>query len=105
MVLISGKVADNAASLNSNPELGFLVAGVSAGGSLSAVLCLLARDNNLSPPLTGAFLSAPSAFHRDSVPQKFKSRWLALEQNKAAPFFNLPMYDYVAGEFFLSHCA
>lgn len=66
------------------------------------MLSLLARDNNLTPPLTGAFLSAPSTFSRHSVPEKFKSHWLALEQNKAAPILNLPMYEHIEGQSFSS---
>jgi acetyl esterase/lipase len=86
--------------LNANPELGFIMAGVSAGANLSAVLSLLARDSNLTPPLTGAFLSALPAFHNDSVPEKYKSRWLSLEQNGVTdPILSRAMYDYIKGKF------
>lgn len=37
-------------------QRGFIVGGASAGGNLSAVLCQMARDEQLQPPLTGQYL-------------------------------------------------
>ncbi|KIM94126.1 hypothetical protein OIDMADRAFT_60960 [Oidiodendron maius Zn] len=50
--------AKNAAIWNADPEVGFIVAGNSAGANLAAVVTVLARDNQLSPPLTGCCLTA-----------------------------------------------
>ncbi|CAN9152289.1 unnamed protein product [Alternaria alternata] len=43
----------NSATLNATPSRGLLVGGASAGGNIAAVLALLARDEKLSPPITG----------------------------------------------------
>lgn len=50
---------------------GFIVGGTSAGGNLSAVLSLLARDKGLQPALTGVYLGMPLIVHHDEVPDKF----------------------------------
>jgi hypothetical protein len=96
--LLSTKSALNAASLNCNPELGFIVAGVSARANFAAIVSLLARDHELSPPLTGTFLSALPAIWRDAVPGKYKSSWLSYEQNKNAPILNEPLYGFLIGK-------
>lgn len=62
--------------------------GVSAGGSLSAVLSILARDTGLNPGLTGAHLSIPLAVASGAVPEKFKGEYLSYEQNRNAPILN-----------------
>jgi hypothetical protein len=84
--------------LNCNPKLGFIVTGVSAGANFAAIVSLLARDHELSPPLTGTFLSAVPAISRDAVPDKYKSSWLSYEQNKNAPILNQPLYDFLLGK-------
>ncbi|KAK1977236.1 Alpha/Beta hydrolase protein [Colletotrichum cereale] len=53
-------VAENASSLGADPSSGFIVGGGSAGGNIAAVLAHLARDNKLSPPLTGQYLCVPA---------------------------------------------
>jgi acetyl esterase/lipase len=92
------KVAENAASLNANPELGFLVYGTLAGANLAAVLSLLVRDEQLLPPLTGAFIADPITFDYRSVPENFESHWLSFEQNKSAPVFNMAAYKFFMGK-------
>ncbi|KKY24400.1 putative lipase 2 [Phaeomoniella chlamydospora] len=43
--------------LNADPTLGFLITGTSAGACFCVTLSHLARDNDLTPPLTGVHLS------------------------------------------------
>jgi acetyl esterase/lipase len=53
-------IAANAeAELGVSLSSGFVVGGSSAGGNMSAVLAHLARDEGLSPKITGTFLLAP----------------------------------------------
>ena len=56
--------------LPADPKLGFIVGGSSAGGNLSAVMCQLTRDEGLTPPLTGQYLSVPALLWMDAVPEK-----------------------------------
>ena len=73
---------------NADAKLGFIIGGTSAGGSIAASLAHLARDNNLSPPLTGHMISIGSVMHVDHVPKKYRSQYLSREQNKEAPILN-----------------
>lgn len=77
--------AANAKSWGADPTAGFVVGGTSAGGNLSAVLALRAREEKLSPPLTGQFLAVPAAIPDDVVPDKWKPWYLSHEQNKDVP--------------------
>ncbi|KAI1392923.1 putative lipase/esterase [Hypoxylon trugodes] len=52
--------AQNATSLGADPSLGFIIGGGSAGGNIAAVLAHIARDEKLSPPLTGQYLCVPT---------------------------------------------
>lgn len=76
------------AELGGNPAKGFLVGGISAGANFSAVLPHLYRDDKLSPPLTGVFLSIPACIAPDVLPPKYKKVYLSREQNKNAPILN-----------------
>lgn len=74
--------AKNAASFDADPSKGFIVGGTSAGGNISAVLSILARDEKLSPPLTGQYLSIPAVTPgKRWVPQKYQDMYLSMEQN------------------------
>jgi acetyl esterase/lipase len=68
---------------------GFIVFGVSAGANISIAVSQLARDNALSPPLTGVALSIPPVFDIYNPPEEYKSELIAYEQNKDAPFLDL----------------
>ena len=58
--------------LPADPRKGFIVSGASAGGNLAAVMCQLARDEGLQPPLTGQYLCVPALLWTDVVPEKWK---------------------------------
>lgn len=81
--------AENGPSFGADLSKGFVVGGTSAGGNISAVLAHLARDEGLSPKLTGQYLAIPAVGSGDVIPEKYRSRWLSYEQNKNAPV--LPM--------------
>jgi acetyl esterase/lipase len=71
--------------LRANPTKGFIVGGESSGGNISIVLTYLARDHNLSPPLTGQSLSLPFCLSSETVPEKYKPFYHSWEQAKQAP--------------------
>src|SRR5436305_973828 len=77
--------AANASSLKANPEIGFIVGGASAGGNIAAVLALRARDEELSPPLTGQYLCVPALLHPANVPEKLKHEYLSRFNNLHDP--------------------
>lgn len=78
-------VASNAADLGADTSKGFIIGGESSGGNISIVLTHLARDNGLSPPLTGQFLSLPSCLPPETVPEKYKPFYHSWEQAREAP--------------------
>jgi acetyl esterase/lipase len=61
----------NSSTLKVTPERGLVVGGASAGGNISAVLALLARDENLQPPITGQYLCVPALLPHEKVPSRF----------------------------------
>jgi hypothetical protein len=65
-----------------------VVGGISAGANLVAVISHLYRDDRLSPPITGIYLSVPVVLSPEVVPEKYKDRYLSREQNKNAPILN-----------------
>ncbi|KAH7336299.1 Alpha/Beta hydrolase protein [Rhexocercosporidium sp. MPI-PUGE-AT-0058] len=79
--------------LGGNPKKGFLVGGISAGGNFGTIVTHLYRDENLSPPLTGAYLSIPACITPETVPEKYKSLYLSREQNKDAPILGQSTID------------
>lgn len=52
-----------------------------------------ARENSLSPPLTGGLLVVPATVHPSSVPEKYASHYLSLKQNADAPLLNKESVD------------
>ncbi|OAL43430.1 hypothetical protein IQ07DRAFT_579995 [Pyrenochaeta sp. DS3sAY3a] len=75
-------------TLGGNPEAGFIVGGFSAGSTFAAVSVQLARDEGLSPPITGQLLSLPATLHHTVYPKKWKSQLLSYEANGNAPVIN-----------------
>jgi acetyl esterase/lipase len=65
-----------------------VVGGISAGANLVAVISHLYRDDRLSPPITGIYLSVPVVLSPEVVPEKYKDQYLSREQNKNAPILN-----------------
>lgn len=77
--------AANGASYGADPSKGFVIGGTSAGGNITAVLAHQARDEGLSPKLTGQYLAIPAVGGDDAIPDKYKDRWLSYEQNREVP--------------------
>lgn len=71
--------------LPADPRQGFIVGGASAGGNLSAVICQLARDDGLDPPLTGQYLCVPALLWTDAVPEKWKAEYRTRKEPSSDP--------------------
>lgn len=82
--------------LNADPSKGFFVTGISAGGTLAALVTRLARDNGLEPPLTGAHVSIANLTHWDAIPPKYEHEYLSHVQNADAPVYDAAMGNYFA---------
>ena len=75
----------NSATLNATPSRGLLVGGASAGGNIAAVLALLARDEKLSPPITGQYLCVPALLPDTNVPPNLVPLYLSRTQSTNDP--------------------
>jgi acetyl esterase/lipase len=80
--------ASNASSLGADPTKGFIIGGTSAGGNITAIVSLLARDEKLSPPVTGTLLMIPFYVDSSVVPEAWKPDYKSWEQNKDAPILS-----------------
>ncbi|OAP62023.1 hypothetical protein AYL99_04226 [Fonsecaea erecta] len=90
--------AAQASSWGADPSAGFVVGGTSAGANISAVLAHLARDEGLSPPLTGQYLAVPPVLPPTVVPDKYKEYYLSYEQNRNSPVLPVAAIDmFLAG--------
>ena len=71
--------------LPADPRQGFIVGGSSAGGNLSAIMCQIARDEGLDPPLTGQNLSVPALLSFNVVPEKWKDDYRSRSESQSDP--------------------
>lgn len=79
-------VAKNAIdTLQADPSKGFVVGGVSAGANLTNAITHLARDQGLTPSITGNWLSVAGVRIRPDaageLPQKYRERLLSRTQD------------------------
>ena len=79
--------------LGAYPSKGFIVDGTSAGGNISVVIGLLARDEKLSPSLTGLCLLIPALMDWRAIPEEYKSEVVSYEQNKDSPVLSMKSID------------
>lgn len=75
--------------LPADPRKGFIVSGASAGGNLAAVMCQLARDEGLDPPLTGQYLCVPALLWPDVVPSKWEKDYRSRSESTNDPVLKL----------------
>jgi acetyl esterase/lipase len=86
--------ATNSSILGADPSQGFFIRGTSACGNIAAVLSLLARDDNFSPPISGVWLSIPLIVHSDAVSQKYRSEYGSYVQNKEAAILDVKAIEW-----------
>ncbi|KAI9742964.1 MAG: hypothetical protein M1818_003259 [Claussenomyces sp. TS43310] len=87
-------IATNATEIRADPCKGFIVGGVSAGANFTGVIAYLARDDAISAPITGLFLSIPCCLMPQAcnvVPQ-WKGELLSMEQNKDSDMLDVRSY-------------
>lgn len=65
-------------------EKGFIVAGISAGANIACTISHLARDDNLTPGLTGVYLSIPAVLSPEAVPDRLKGDYKSRQENQNA---------------------
>ncbi|KAK5170911.1 uncharacterized protein LTR77_004055 [Saxophila tyrrhenica] len=82
------KATSNASSLGADPSKGFVIGGTSAGGNITAVISLMARDEKLSPPITGTLLMIPFYVSHQYIPESWKPDYNSWEQNRNAPILS-----------------
>ena len=79
-------IADNAASLGSNPSKGFIVGGISSGANISNAVAHIARDKADQVPITGVWLCCSGARVApklaDKLPEKYRERYLSRSQEE-----------------------
>ncbi|KAI9752239.1 MAG: hypothetical protein M4579_005715 [Chaenotheca gracillima] len=75
----------HAAEIKADPTKGFIVGGSSAGANLSVVFSHQARDEKLSPPLTGVWLAVPAVVDASVVPEEYKPYFNSFHDFKDAP--------------------
>ena len=63
-------------------ENGFVVGGQSAGAKLAVVTAHLARDQGLTPKLTGVWVAAGGLLSPEVVPERFKDHYLSMTQEE-----------------------
>ncbi|KAK4076861.1 hypothetical protein Purlil1_12543 [Purpureocillium lilacinum] len=69
--------AQNSTALGADTDKGFIVGGCSAGANFAAVISLLARDEGISPKLTGQWLCIPTLLPPEVVPAEHQSEYLS----------------------------
>lgn len=87
--------AANAADLGASPATaGFVLIGSSAGANIATAIAYLARDEALSPPLTGVIARMPQYFVPKSVPSNFVDQYLSWEQCHDADALPIESVEY-----------
>ncbi|KAF2095315.1 alpha/beta-hydrolase, partial [Rhizodiscina lignyota] len=92
--------AVTAPSFGGNPHKGFITVGSSGGGTFSSIATHLARNANLSPPLTGCLLICPiltdEVISSSGTPvHRFGSRVRSPDQNADAPLMTRAMQESI----------
>ncbi|KAF4817593.1 AB hydrolase superfamily protein [Colletotrichum siamense] len=74
-------LTENAEVLGADLTKGFVLGGTSSGGQMAAALSHMARDQSLSPSLTGVYLNATSIVQPDAVPTKYRCWYRSNDEN------------------------
>ncbi|KAF7548041.1 hypothetical protein G7Z17_g7310 [Cylindrodendrum hubeiense] len=90
---------DGQSKLNTNLSKGFILGGTSAGANFTAGLTHLARDEGLSPKITGVVFLAGSFCHPDARPEKYLDRILSVDEINDAPGLTRKSIDFFAGKY------
>lgn len=97
------QVTENASKLGADLSKGFIVGGVSAGANLAAIVAHLARDEKLSPPVTGSLLQVPLTLSLESIDEKYRAEVTSPVENAEAPILNVKTVGMLLGELISRH--
>ena len=78
-------LAEHASEIGADPTTGFIIGGISAGGTLASVITNQSLTEKFDHPVTGQWLSVPSMMDHESVPEKYKPYFLSMEHNVDVP--------------------
>lgn len=90
--------AEHASDLGADARKGFILHGQSAGAGIAAGLALMARDERLSPPLTGVLLCTPFILDFEAVPAVYKESYKSYDQCSDAPVLHKATLDSFKGQ-------
>lgn len=76
---------------------GFVLGGTSAGANFTSGISHYARDEGLTPKITGVVFLAGSYCHPDARPEKYLERILSIDEINDAPGLTRKSIDYFAG--------
>ncbi|EEU45631.1 uncharacterized protein NECHADRAFT_40931 [Fusarium vanettenii 77-13-4] len=85
--------------LNTDLAKGFILGGTSAGANFTAGISHLARDEGLSPKITGVVFLAGSFCHPDVRPKKYLDRILSVDEINDAPGLTRKSIDYFSEKY------
>lgn len=90
-------------SLGIDPEKGLLVGGESSGAEMAVIVAHLYLNDKQSPPLTGIYASMPGGVNHETVPEKYRDRFISLEQNADAPVLSAASLAFIWSECLIIH--
>ncbi|KAI0889687.1 Alpha/Beta hydrolase protein [Annulohypoxylon maeteangense] len=90
-------VSENLESLRIDPAKGFIVAGESSGASMALAVAYLwvTQKKGATLQITGIYSSANSAASAETVPEKYRSFFLSMEQNAHAPVLDIAAIERI----------
>ncbi|OAA78492.1 Alpha/beta hydrolase fold-3 [Akanthomyces lecanii RCEF 1005] len=78
---------------------GFVLGGTSAGANFTSGISHYARDEGLTPKITGVVFLAGSYCHPDARPAKYLDRILSIDEINDAPGLTRKSIDYFAAKY------
>ena len=90
--------AEHSSDLGADARKGFILHGQRAGAGIAAGLALMARDERLSPPLTGVSLCVPFTLDPEAVPVRYVDAYRSREECLDAPILHKAALDSFKGE-------
>jgi acetyl esterase/lipase len=86
-------IAEHASELGADPTKGFIVGGISAGATQTAVITNASFTDGFKYPITGQWLSVPSLMDDVTVPEKYKKYFLSRKHNTDVPILPASAID------------
>lgn len=66
---------------------------------MALIVAHLCLNDKLSPPLTGIYAAMPGGVNHETVPEKYKDRFISFEQNANAPVLSLESLKFIWSKF------